>query len=540
MKNLISAICVVTFTIPAYAQFCDPPGEVVGITGYPVQSSGMAVNRIAFDELEGVHITWMSGESIFNRGVSYNFLDETGQWLSPDGMPVNQVNGAGYPTLALNSNNAAVVTYHNTGNNYVNLAVDAFRGMGIFEYYDPPDLAPSGNHAFWPQVAVSANGDIHVLMVEHTQDSGVYPAMLYTRSTDGGASWTSPETVAEVALLNGCITASADGKVAIVFLDPVRIGEFSQDRNDVSYFVSEDGRTWDFDNPINLTDYANDDLEIYCPWGIDAVFDNEGNLHFTWVTGHIDDDGYFLDETCQLWHYSELTGALSLLAESTDEVLDCVYGAVTLPISMPSISFDELNGFDAVSVIYVGYDESDVSSEGECVGDLYGVFGYENGDFWQGPFNLTQTHSPGCSPGDCQSENFGTISEKMEFSVNLTYVKQKLGDIPDTVYYMPIEVDTPEGIHDSDRLPGSFALLGNYPNPFNNRTMIEFELESPADLKIAVYDITGALVQILQDGPLHTGRQSIAWNAEDVASGTYFYKLTTPDGSRVRRMTLLK
>jgi hypothetical protein len=540
MKTIIITIGVaLLFSSTGQPQFCDPPGEVVGTTEYSVQSSGMAANRIAYDDLEGVHVTWMAGSSIAVRSVRYNFRDETGQWLSSDGMLVNEVNGAGYPTMALKPDNAAAISYHNMSNNYVNLAVDAFRGMAIFNYFDPPDLAPSGNHAFWPQVAVSANGDIHILMVEHTQDPGVYPSMIYSRSEDGGGSWTSPEEVARVALLNGCITASPDGKVAIAYLNPYIQGEFSQVKNDVAYFVSEDGREWDFSRPELVTEYGRDDLEIFCPWGIDAAFDNDGNLNFTWVTGHIDDDGYFIDETAQLWHYSESTGVTSQIAESSDEQLTCTYGAVTLPISMPSISFSYDNDYDLIAIVYIGYDETDASAEGECVGDLYGVLGRYNGAYWIGPHNLTETNSPGCAPGECQSENFPSTAEKMYAWAYSTYVKQKLGDIPDTVYYMPIEI-LPDGIEDNIELPGNFALHGNYPNPFNARTTIEFEIFEDTDVKLTIYDITGAMVATLVNKEMETGRYSVNWDAGNMASGVYCYSLRANGEEFARKMTLLK
>ncbi len=543
MKTIIVTIGItLLFATTGYPQFCDPPGEVVGTTEYPVQSSGMAANRTAYDDLDGVHVTWMVGPSIFDRNVKYNFRDETGQWLSSDGMSVNEVNGAGYPTLALKSDNAATITYHNMSNNYVNLAVDAFRGMAIFNYFDPPDLAPSGNHAFWPQVAVSANGDIHILMVEHTQDPGVYPSMIYSRSEDGGETWTAPVEVARVALLNGCITASSNGKVAIVYLNPVIQGEFSQVKNDVCYFVSEDGRTWDFSRPENITDYWNDDLEIYCPWGIDAVFDNEGNLNFTWVTGHIDDDGYFIDETAQLWHYSEYTGVISQIAESSDLELTCTYGAVTLPISLPSLTCIDYFFDNILGIIYVGFDESDASAEGECVGDLYGVFGFEGGLYWVGPFNLTETQTPGCQPGDCQSENFPSTAETMVYTeqIPLTYVMQNLGDLADTIYYMPVTHPIGDGISEEDKLPGSFELFGNYPNPFNSSTTIRFEIKKSARINLTIYDIRGAKVVTLVNEEMEAGRYWVNWHAKNVASGVYYYSLKANGQESTRRMTLLK
>jgi len=542
MKNAIGSfglVLIIAGAVPA--QYCEPPGEIAGTTQYLVQSSGVSANRIAFDEQEGVHITWMSGSSIFDRNVRYNFRDESGQWLATDGMPVNEVNGAGYPTLALNADNAAAVTYHNVNDNYVGLAVDAFRGMAVFEYFDPPDNIPGGGNGFWPQIAISTNGDIHILMVQHTQDQGIYPKMIYSRSTNGGETWTSTEVVADVALLNGCITASSDGKVGIVYLEPVISGEFSQVKNDICYFVSPDGRDWDFRTPENITDYANDNEELFCPWGIDAVFDSDGNLNVVWVTGHIGDDGSFIDEVCQLWHFSEQTGYVSQIAESSDPLLTCTYGAVTLPISMPGIAYtNDAYGNEALSVIYIGYDESDASSEGECVGDLYATFGFEDGQVWDGPYNITQSHSPNCAPGDCLSENFPSLAENMNEWAHPTYVMQKLGDIPDTIYYMPVEVPIGDAVDDDERIPGSFSLLGNYPNPFNARTTIRFELAEKSDVRLTVYDITGARVAVLHDGILDAGIHKVSWNAEEEASGVYYYKLATDAGISTRKMVFLK
>ncbi len=541
MKTIIIAIGIASLlAATAYAQFCEPPGEFVGITEYPVQSSGTSTGRIAYDAMEGVHITWMKGPSSFQRNVFYRFRHEVDGWW--DETIVNQNNGAGYPTMALTAENEAAIAYHNVSNNYVNLAVDQVRGFGIFNYYDPPDLAPSGNSAFWPQVAISSNGDIHILMVEHTQEYGIYPSVIYSRSTDEGASWTDPVEVASVALLNGCITAASDGQVGIVYLHPTRSGEFSQVKNDIAYFLSADGREWDFSRPEFITDYENDNLDIYSPWGIDVVFDNDGNLNVVWLTGNIDSDGSFIDEVTHLSHYSTQIGVISQIAESSDPELTCTYGAVTLPISLPSLTCIDYSFDTILGVIYVGFDESDASGEGECLGDLYGVFGFESGTYWAGPYNLTETHTPGCQPGDCQSENFPSTSETMSFTeeIPLTYVMQNLGEITDTVYYMPVTHPIGDGIFEEDRLPGIFKLFGNYPNPFNSSTTIRFEIEETSYANLAIYNITGAKVATLVDGEMEAGVHSASWNADGFSSGVYYYRLTSDSGSQVKKMVFLK
>ena len=89
-------------------------------------------------------------------------------------------------------------------------------------------------------------------------------------------------------------------------------------------------------------------------------------------------------------------------------------------------------------------------------------------------------------------------------------------------------------------LPSGFVLHGNYPNPFNAATTISFTLGSQSDVSLAVYDILGRKVAQLIDKRLDTGAHRIAWNADDMSSGLYFYRLSVDGRENVGRMTLLK
>ena len=159
MKTIIATIGIaLSFVATSYPQFCDPPGEFVGITEYPVQSSGSSTNRIAYDAFEGIHITWMHGSSGFQRNVYYKFRHEVDGWWAET--IVDENNGAGYPTMALTSDYRGAIAYHNVMSDYVILAVDLSRGFGVFNYFDPPDMAPmetepSGPRSPYPQMAIS-------------------------------------------------------------------------------------------------------------------------------------------------------------------------------------------------------------------------------------------------------------------------------------------------------------------------------------------------------------------------------------------------
>jgi hypothetical protein len=94
---------------------------------------------------------------------------------------------------------------------------------------------------------------------------------------------------------------------------------------------------------------------------------------------------------------------------------------------------------------------------------------------------------------------------------------------------------------DSDKnLPVSFALGQNYPNPFNAKTSISYDLPTRSHVKIEVFDMLGRLVETIEEGEKPAGRHQVIWDAGDLSSGIYFYKITADGFSDIKKMTLLK
>ena len=97
--------------------------------------------------------------------------------------------------------------------------------------------------------------------------------------------------------------------------------------------------------------------------------------------------------------------------------------------------------------------------------------------------------------------------------------------------------------------PVETALLHNYPNPFNPETWIPYQLKTPTEVRIAIYDLRGVLVRELSLGYQVAGRytsraRAAYWDGrntvgEPVTSGLYFYTLTAGDFSATRRMVIL-
>lgn len=86
----------------------------------------------------------------------------------------------------------------------------------------------------------------------------------------------------------------------------------------------------------------------------------------------------------------------------------------------------------------------------------------------------------------------------------------------------------------------ALELVNNYPNPFNPTTTIAFNLAEATHVKIDIYNSTGQIVNTLLEKNLSAGNHSIEWNASDMASGIYFYKIQVEGMEAVKRVILLK
>ena len=86
----------------------------------------------------------------------------------------------------------------------------------------------------------------------------------------------------------------------------------------------------------------------------------------------------------------------------------------------------------------------------------------------------------------------------------------------------------------------SFELSQNYPNPFNPSTQIQFQLAEKGVVSIRVYDILGNLVSEVLNEERESGSHSISFDASNLSSGIYFYKLQSGKFIQTRKMTLLR
>jgi|AntRauTorckE6833_2_1112554.scaffolds.fasta_scaffold00354_23 photosystem II stability/assembly factor-like uncharacterized protein len=90
-------------------------------------------------------------------------------------------------------------------------------------------------------------------------------------------------------------------------------------------------------------------------------------------------------------------------------------------------------------------------------------------------------------------------------------------------------------------IPSTITLDQNYPNPFNPSTVINFEIPQNSRVKLEVFDMMGRKVRTLLNGKIRSaGQHSVTFNANDLASGIYIYRLTAGTHVLTRKLTLIK
>lgn len=89
-------------------------------------------------------------------------------------------------------------------------------------------------------------------------------------------------------------------------------------------------------------------------------------------------------------------------------------------------------------------------------------------------------------------------------------------------------------------LPTAFSVAQNYPNPFNVKTSISFALPTSANVTVTIYNVAGQVVETINAGQMDAGVNSVVWDASNVGSGVYFYKVVAGEFSKTMKATLLK
>ena len=128
-----------------------------------------------------------------------------------------------------------------------------------------------------------------------------------------------------------------------------------------------------------------------------------------------------------------------------------------------------------------------------------------------------------------------TYTINPQFPNDSTFVSNGISALASLNGYQPITA-----VQESRAIPEEYALYQNYPNPFNPTTMISYDLPKRTHVVLTVYDILGRNVMTLVNVVEQPGSYEVNFNASDLPSGVYFYRLTAGSFVATKKLLLLK
>ncbi len=239
------------------------------------------------------------------------------------------------------------------------------------------------------------------------------------------------------------------------------------------------------------------------------------------------------DETTWLWTVIAGAGVMEQEAEEAFEV-NLVRGAAFILVEPTELEFqlpEGESGQQSFTLINEGF--IDLAYELfpaevawlELESELSGVIGPGNSEEIQ-----VSAHAAELAPGD--------------YSAN---IQIESNDPDQPIILLEVFLEVMEGTRTGDEpeLPESVQLYQNYPNPFNPATTIRFALPESGEVRLEVFNMMGEQVALLENGSRGAGYHTIEFNAANLASGIYLYRLQskTPEAGKqvlVKKMTLIK
>jgi hypothetical protein len=132
------------------------------------------------------------------------------------------------------------------------------------------------------------------------------------------------------------------------------------------------------------------------------------------------------------------------------------------------------------------------------------------------------------------ANGLGRVREDRDLAIPAFLIK---GAIIDSVQYGTVTaIKEPSPIY----LPQNAVLYQNYPNPFNPSTTFAFALPESAPVRLTIFDLNGRRVAELLNRELPAGRYEIPFDASNLASGVYLYRLSAGSFTQIRKMMLMK
>lgn len=549
---------------------------VIANTLYPLQTNRATMNRCIYNAdgtvLAGLTISQGSWNAWADRGTGYNYFDGTA-WTGGVATLRVETDRTGFGDLAVLGNNSEMIVAHNTNQgNAMHFSTRAVKGTGTWT--ENFNLQPAMGYGYtagrlWSRIAVSGTSGNVVHQIALTTPTNASPpgaiyrgqdgALVYSRSTDGGATWSVPDVI---ALLDSSqyVAFSADeyaidakgSTVAIV------VGDLVTDL--VLLKSTDDGATWtktrvnQFPIPLyssGITDVNNDNVADTIDTNdetMDVVVDNNGQAHVWFgymrtinTNGSADSINYF-PGVASLMYWNEsmgtgapvaIAGALDYNANSALDVTDWgTYGTGLL--SQPSA------GIDASGNLYVAYScilESTDNGSGKSYRTIYIIGSADGGQTWTAPYLLGPDpnnfdYFERCYPSLARNVGGGIVrliyQRDAQPGHGVGTGNPDAGDNSgglNEIVYVEVPVSTIIGVQEQTANINNVNL---FPNPTAENVVMTVSLEKAAAYNVTVSNLVGQTLIGFQQ-QMNSGANRVDLNTAALASGIYFVTVGSGD-----------
>lgn len=561
---------------PYAAQLKAVNEEVIGVTIYDLQSNSSVQNRNVVHADGTISAAFTFGQvdpSFTDRGAGYNYYSAS-TW---DALPTTRIETTrnGWPSLDVTTGGTEVVISH-SGSGPFTLNTRNPKGTGAWT----ESLIPTSTGAWmlWPRAVTggAAGNSIHCIGITApvgnggTEYMGLDGALLYWRSTDEGATWDITDYLDSSLDSTQYTGTRADAYSIISEGDNVAIAMFYQWGDMVLLKSADNGTTWTTtivnDFPIDLyvtdqsggSDWTGDliaDTISTCDEAGSITFDAAGMVHMTF--GHMrvidadttDGNTTYFPGTQELYYWNETmaAGTFTTIAVPEDVILD---GILDFAGSFASY-YTSLCGFPSMSVsssgtiyvTYAGYMENFFLTD-QNHRHIYVLKSTDGGVTWSVPLDVTPDIN-----FDYYECVFPDMASIVDDKVRICYMRDfepglaVRGDMDpyDDNQIMYMDLDTAlvsdAGLNDIVHIDVQLAL---FPNPSDEMTNLEINLEKVRDISVSMTDLSGKKMPFTFEGNLAEGTHILEITTVDLATGTYFVTIEVEGWTKTTKLAVTR
>ncbi len=529
MRAFLTILLVLTLSLPAFAQIVSVVADQVNYSGPMYYFHQRKVARTTTGVLV---VTWSTGTGAGNQ-VQYSVYDPVFQTWSPAVALSNAPYNATQSALAADELGNIHATWQETSSSSDNYHIFYSRFDGA-TWATPKRISPDGYEPGSSATRGAATIEVDsrgYLWVVWNNDQAGGPEYVYAiRSTDGGGTWSStPDTLssggqigtstedARVALGSG-----PGGKMVAAWDNHLTASAITPRETFVNQY---DGTSWR--GQELLTDTAATAAEGRLGNRYSAVaIDQNSNIYVFYNINRSSSD-------------TLLPRQLVMHRKAWDDAWSPI--PTTVIESHRSTNMRSVSAVvDSSGIIHVAYDR-DIESDTLGLDEIAYTWSKDGGTTWAPRIVMSRpSHDAG----------YVTLGNRVRsaYGADIAWRESADPNVGEQAVTAVLNGNVPYDLITGVReiaIPAAYELVGNYPNPFNPSTTVQYQTVARGPVHVGIYDGLGRLVRTLVNEEQPAGEYSVRWDGwsdagRPVSTGTYFVRLSTGNGVRVAKMMLLK